>query len=179
MLNKGGRKASGERVAAIRSLPEEALEQLVERYGLRLLGLAAAQMSDRATAEEMVQDVLYAAYRLLRRGQSVNWAWLARGVVLRCRSERRRAWWRHVILTGGDARPTAAAPDPAAGDLLEHVRALPPPQRDAILLHYWAGFDLNEVARLLRVPVGTVKSRLHRARRALAHDLEDGKETAP
>ncbi len=153
------------------------MEQLIAQYGLRLLGLAAAY-ADRETAEDLVQEVLHRAYRLLCRGRPVTWAWLARAVVLQARSERRRAWWRRVVLTAPDRLPEMAAP-PAEPDLLDLVRSLPPPQRDVLLLRYWAGFDLAEIARLLAVPPGTVKSRLARARRLLGRVLADEEELMP
>jgi len=151
---------------------------LVDQYGLRLLGLAAGQVADRATAEDVVQEALQRAYRMLRRGRPVTWAWLARAVVLQARSEHRRAWWRHVVLAAPDQLPETPA-DPGHPDLLDAVRRLPPGQRDAVLLHYWGGFDVLETARLLHVSPGTVKSRLSRARRVLAKMLDDEEALMP
>ena len=49
----------------------------------------------------------------------------------------------------------------------EAVNRLPPPERDALILHVWEGLSYEEVAASLQVPVGTVRSRLNRARRRL------------
>jgi len=58
-------------------------------------------------------------------------------------------------------------------DALERgFRRLDPEQRALIVLHYYQGLSLDEVAAALRVPVGTVKSRLSRARAALRAALE-------
>lgn len=55
-------------------------------------------------------------------------------------------------------------------ELLELVRALPEPQREVVLLRYADGLEQAEIATLLAIPVGTVKSRLHHAQRALRAD---------
>ena len=47
------------------------------------------------------------------------------------------------------------------------MTSLPEPERDALLLHVWEGLSYDDVADALGVPVGTVRSRLHRARRRL------------
>ena len=57
-------------------------------------------------------------------------------------------------------------------DLSNELSALPEKLRTPLLLHYLEGFSLEEVAAVLHVPVGTVKSRLHLARKALRLELE-------
>lgn len=63
---------------------------------------------------------------------------------------------------------TSAAPDVTT---LDAVRRLPAPLRDVVLLHYWADLPVADVARLVRRPQGTVKRRLHEARRELARTM--------
>jgi DNA-directed RNA polymerase specialized sigma24 family protein len=58
---------------------------------------------------------------------------------------------------------------------LDAVRRLSPPLRDVVLLHYYADLPIDEVARVLRRPVGTVKRRLFDARVALAAALEESR----
>ena len=71
------------------------------------------------------------------------------------------------------------APVPAPAEvpeelgLLDHVAALPEPQRTAIHLHYYEGYSLQEIARLLGVTVPTVKMRLKRGRDALRNTWEE------
>jgi RNA polymerase sigma-70 factor (ECF subfamily) len=78
----------------------------------------------------------------------------------------KRSWRdRRQVL---DPPGTTSSPD--AGTL-DAVRRLPEPLRDVVLLHYWADLPVAEVARLLHRPEGTVKRRLHEARRALAVTL--------
>lgn len=81
------------------------------------------------------------------------------------RSERRRldAYARSV---GG---PASAGPGgEAAGELLAAVARLPRAQREVLLLHAWADLSYDEIAQALDVPIGTVRSRLARARARLA-----------
>jgi RNA polymerase sigma-70 factor (ECF subfamily) len=59
------------------------------------------------------------------------------------------------------------------------MRRLRPRHREVLVLHYVAELPLDEVARELRLPLGTVKSRLNRARRALAEQLGDEREGIP
>ncbi|MEZ5098781.1 MAG: RNA polymerase sigma factor [Thermoleophilia bacterium] len=83
------------------------------------------------------------------------------------RGERRRldAYARSV------AGPASAAPGgEAAGELLAAVARLPRAQREVLLLHAWADLSYEEIARALEVPIGTVRSRLARARARLSSD---------
>jgi RNA polymerase sigma factor (sigma-70 family) len=76
------------------------------------------------------------------------------------------------VAAGAVARADAAALGPAVAAALADLRA---PERDVLLLVAWAGLEYDEVARATGVPIGTVRSRLHRARRRLrdALDLEE------
>ncbi len=148
-------------------MSREGFELLVERYGFRLLGVAISQLRDRTTAEEVVQDVLWSAHGQLARGRPVTWAWLAQRTIWRTRQARRRAWRREVPM--GQTPAGAAREDGfAAAELLAAVQSLSPKLSEALMLHYWAGFGIEEVAAMLHVPAGTVKSRLSRGRAALA-----------
>jgi len=68
------------------------------------------------------------------------------------------------------ARLDAAAAGPRLAAALAELRA---DDREALLLFAWAELSYEEIARALRVPIGTVRSRLHRARRALRGHLEE------
>jgi RNA polymerase sigma-70 factor (ECF subfamily) len=113
-----------------------------------------------------------------------------------CAYDRPEAWVRRVALNlaamaARRLRRRAAAllrlgPPPAVPDLspelldLHHaLRVLPLGQRQVIVLHHLVGLPVEEVARELRVPAGTVKSRLARGRRALAHVLDADRPEVP
>jgi Sigma-70, region 4 len=86
-------------------------------------------------------------------------------------------------VAAGDGPPRAPADVPAvSADSLDLHRALgrlTPRHREVLVLHYVAELPLDEVARQLRLPPGTVKSRLHRARSALAKQVGDERQGSP
>ncbi len=95
-------------------------------------------------------------------------AWLTRIVINECHNITRRRR-RETVLP--EVEPPPGAPEGGAG-LRESLAALPERLRAPLLLHYLEGFALSDVARILRVPEGTVKSRLHQGRKALRLQLE-------
>ena len=153
---------------------EQALRELYASSYQRLVGVVGAIAGDRHAAEEAVQD---AFVRLMGRWDRVAHyddpeAWV-RKVALGYVSNRRRKAMngvRAVMRLSG----TADAPEPTgdALDLQRALGALPVQQREVIVLQH-LGLDVAEIARQLDVPVGTVKSRLSRARAALAPMLRE------
>ena len=147
-------------------------------YG-RLVGLLFAYLHDQAQAEDAVQDALASA--LVRwpvlRGYHDPEAWV-RSVAFRraIDHQRRRARQRRALLRLG---PPASLPPVGAEhvDLVRALRRLPMAQREVLVLHYVAELPVDRVAVELRLPVGTVKSRLARGRAALAHELQPGAGT--
>ena len=69
--------------------------------------------------------------------------------------------------------PLVPAVSPDRVDLHRALQRLSPRHREVLVLHYVAELSVDEVARQLRLPAGTVKSRLSRARRALADEVGD------
>jgi RNA polymerase sigma-70 factor (ECF subfamily) len=140
----------------------------------RLLGQLFAVTGDLAEAENLLQEAYARAF--------ARWAQV-------CAYDRPEAWVRRVALNlaAMAARrlqrravallrlgPPQAVPElsPQLLDLHQALRALPLGQRQVIVLHHLVGLPVEEVARELRVPAGTVKSRLARGRGTLAHVLD-------
>lgn len=94
--------------------------------------------------------------------------WLTRIVINECRNIGRRE--RRVRPVADVELPEQG--DAPAPDLADDLSALPEKLRTPLLLHYLEGFSLEEVALTLHVPVGTIKSRLHLARKTLRLELE-------
>ena len=148
----------------------ERVERLADEHGLALLGLAVSLVGDRQAAEEVVQDALYQAYRHIHRGRPVTRAWLSQAVVWGARATRHQSWWRRTVATENVPPPAPAMPE---GSVVAAMRQLPKPLAEVALLHYWAGFTVDEVHQMLHIPAGTVKSRLYRARHVLRQALSD------
>ena len=146
----------------------------------RLFAVARLILRDQGQAEDATQEALVAAWRDLSslRDPDRFEAWLHRLLVHACYRELRRARRRPVIDAGVDVLtlepPIAdASLSLADRDQLERgFRRLEPEQRAVIVLHFYAGLPLTEVADILSVPVGTAKSRLHRAIQAMRAALE-------
>jgi RNA polymerase sigma-70 factor (ECF subfamily) len=148
----------------------------------RLIGLLTVMGGSSADAEEIAQD---AFVKLLEKWSSVRDyddldAWL-RTVAVRMLISRRR---RRTVATVGLGRLRARAQLAAQPgtedermDLLAALETLPVSYRAAVVLHHVQDLPVDEVAAVLRVPSGTVKSRLSRARAALAPLLTDSPES--
>ena len=145
-------------------------EQAYETYGPSLYRFCLLQMKDPADAEDILQEVFC---RRLYRAPAFASAdherrWLFRGALNLCRDAWKRAGRADLPL---EAASVAVAPEELG--LLEQVAALPEAQRTAIHLHYYEGYSLREIARLLGVTVPTVKMRLKRGRDALRERWEE------
>jgi RNA polymerase sigma factor (sigma-70 family) len=161
------------------------IEVWVADYGDSVLRLAHLYLKDRYLAEDVFQDVFTRAYLNLDRfrGQSSPKTWLYRITVNLCR-DRLGAWnARKVLLLGEDllsaARSIGADTEEEAFEtvdaeiLLNTVLKLPIEFREVLMLAYYEGMDLREVADALNIPSGTVRSRLFRARQRLKQLLEE------
>ena len=148
---------------------EELFAQVWEAYGHRLYRFCLLQMKNQADAEDVLQDVLikrlYQAPQFKSLEHERNW--LFQVAINLCRDE-----WRHRRRS---ELPLAAAAGvslpPEELSLLDQVSNLPEKQRTVLHLHYYQGYNLQEIARLLGVTVPTVKMRLKRGREALRKEL--------
>lgn len=168
---------------------EEALPWLdaVYRFALRLTG-------DVSEAEDLTQETFLRAYRhwnTYTRGTSAR-SWLftiCRNAFLRRREqrERRRETFEGDLDVSVEALASAETLSEIQDDDPERqffdsfvdaevdaaVNRLPDEFRDAVILSDMEGLSYNEIAEVLSIPVGTVKSRLYRGRRLLARELRD------
>lgn len=146
-----------------------------------LLRTARRLTGDPAAAEDLVQDALVSAWRGFHRFETGTncKGWLFR-ILLNLSSQRRDQLRRKPPMAALDADPESAgtpatmAPDHGASrDVLTAVDRLSLPHRQVLLLSVVEGFTCREVADLLGVPIGTVMSRLSRARAELRDLLPD------
>jgi RNA polymerase sigma factor (sigma-70 family) len=176
-------------VSLFRAGSDDAFSVIHERYHARLLAYARQMLrSSGGDAEDALQDVFVRAFKSLRASNRpvLLRAWLYRIAHNRCIDELRRPIPVPTPLDS-DASPTlssGAAQDPsvlaerseAVARLVADVRALPPPQRSALLMRELQGLSYQELSMTLGVSVPAVKSLLLRARTGLV-DLKLARDT--
>jgi RNA polymerase sigma-70 factor (ECF subfamily) len=170
-------------VDAAASGDHRAFGLLAEQSADRLYGTATLILRDRAMAEDAVQDALVRAWRdLPTLKDRSRWdAWVRRLTVHACIDEARRRRRRPTVtLLPEHDRPVRDATTQVADrDQLERAFArLSAQHRAALVLHHHVGLPLPEIADALGVPLGTAKSRLHHARRAMRAALETDERLA-
>jgi RNA polymerase sigma-70 factor (ECF subfamily) len=146
----------------------------------RLVATLVFVTGDQDLARDAVDRACARAVERLNRGQEIDVleAWVrvvARNVALgrlrRLTSERRARRRLLAGTRGDDVDPTADTA--AAIDVRAALGALSRRQREVVVMHYFLGQSIEEIAGELGVPTGTVKSALHRARAALADLLTE------
>ena len=161
---------------------EQLFEQVYRTYGPSLYRFCLIQMKNPADAEDILQEVF--CKRLYRApvfaSPDHERRWLFRVALNQCRDAWKRSNRAELSLSaptsvcefeGGNYRSYVLTPEELG--LLDHVAALPESQRTVLHLHYYEGYTLREIARLLGVTVPTVKMRLKRGRDALRNTWEE------
>ena len=168
---------------------EVACAELVAAHQRMVYGLGLNLLGDRDEALDLCQDVFLRVFRTLSsfRGQSALRTWIYRIAVNQ--ASNRRRWWsrRHCgeqvsldehlrtfgdVVSRQDVQPDRLlASRETAEKIWQALARLPFDQRTALILREVDGLRYEEIAFTLNVAVGTVKSRLTRARQALRADL--------
>jgi RNA polymerase sigma-70 factor (ECF subfamily) len=161
-------------VRAARGGDAGAFESLVRFYQAQVWRLCFHLLHDETLADDVTQEALVKAYRFLPnyRGESKFSTWLY-SITRNCAlDELRRAGRRHELLTQLGHEPGPQARDHSVRiEVREAIAALPLELREAVVLIDMFGTSYSEASTILGVPLGTVKSRVHRARLALARWL--------
>jgi RNA polymerase sigma-70 factor (ECF subfamily) len=146
-----------------------AIDTFVERYKKPVFALIIRLVGDHHLAEDIFQDTWMNVIRHVKRyrGDSKVSTWLFQIALNRCRDVMRRRRRLHIPLE--DAPPHADPNVPDEEQILRAravkriVHSLPYDLREVIVLKYYHDLMNDEIARIAGIPVGTVKSRLHRA----------------
>ncbi|GBD19972.1 ECF RNA polymerase sigma factor SigE [bacterium HR28] len=167
-------------VAAARAGDHDAFAELVRRYQRLVYAVSYRLLRDQTLAEDVTQDAFVRAYLSLDRFRGTSFrAWVLRiahnAALDQLRSLARH---RHVPLEDVPERPEPSSSfgpvehEGLTAALEAALAALPPDQRAVVLLADVEGLPYDEVAEVLAIPLGTVKSRLARARTRLRVLLE-------
>jgi len=172
----------GALVAAAAAGDRDAFDELVRRHQAAIVSLVRAVTAGRGDPEDVAQEVFVRAWRSLSgfRGDSAFRTWLHAVAINVVRtSQSRSARLLRVFLPAGGRDPRGELPDRASDaepvdsvlarrQLVERaLAALPDDLRIAVTLRDLQGLDYKEIAAVLRVPIGTVESRIFRARQRL------------
>ena len=168
-------------VERLRAGDEDAYRELVDTYKDRILTVVARVSGRASDAEDLAQDTFIKAFKAIDRfaGNSALYTWLYRIAVNTARdwlaSRKRRPAVSLDAFEPGTVDPADGAPSPlhdlARDELRRRVRAamerLPEPFRTTLTLRELGGHTYEEVAEILEVSIGTVESRIFRARTKL------------
>jgi len=187
------------RIQALRAGSEEAFDWLIAKYSPAVFRLAHRILNDRADAADAVQDVFLKVFRSIGefQGESSLKTWIYR-IALNTAANQNRWWRRHK-----EQEFSLDAEDGADGEIgftpADHGRNpfesllsretqelvqkamdhLPACSRTVLVLREMEDLSYDEIAEILHVSLGTVKSRLARARLALKCELESMMDRAP
>jgi len=184
------RECDEQLVERVRDGDKQAFDMLVAKYQRRLMRLLSRIVHDQAEAEDVVQETFIKAYRALRhfRGESAFYTWLYRIGINTA---------KNFLATQGRRTPTSTEIDAEQAETFadsEHLRdintpesmlaskqiaqtvnaamdALPLDLRTAIALREIEGLSYEEISAIMACPIGTVRSRIFRAREVIANRL--------
>jgi len=170
-----GMRRDGELVAAVLAGEREAFADLVRRYEHAVRAVAMGVLRDHHAAQDVAQEAFVAAYQRLDtlRDRSAFATWLL--AITRNQALGHLRQGRHHesldSLRDVPGHPGNGELDARAERLLFAVTALPEHERTVVLLRYFVGHSLQEIAEISGTPVGTIGAQLHRARTHLRERL--------
>jgi RNA polymerase sigma-70 factor (ECF subfamily) len=167
---------------------DEAFTRLVEAYQTHVYNLCYRMLGEPESAEDAAQETFLRAFQHLRRYDQKRpfGTWLLSIAAHYCIDRLRRRKFSSISMDqdeehGGFELPDADGPNPESEvvhseqrqEMQDALRRLESIDRAAIVLRYWHEYSEAEIAETLNLTVSAVKSRLHRARRALASSWPD------
>jgi len=158
--------ATADLVARAKGGDRQAFDQLVGPLVDQAFRLAYGMLHDRHAAEDAVQEGAIRAWRKLnnlRPGTEMR-PWFLAIVANQCRTTARGRWWSVLRV---DVPASAAGADPAeeyvrGADIRAALLRLSAAHREVLVLHYYLDLPLDEIATIVCIPIGTVKSRINR-----------------
>ena len=152
--------------------PKPTIEMIYTRYADMLFRLAYTHLSSQSDAEDAVSDVFvrYMQNAPDFQDQEHEKAWFVRVLINRCNDLYRKKTVR--AYTPLEEVTHVEHVDGESSEVLTAVQQLPEKYRTAVLLHYFEGFSVNEIAKIQNTSAASVKMRLMRSRNLLKAHLE-------
>lgn len=159
--------------------PIDRLDQMVRRYEKELLRICCIYLTDRAAAQDAVQETFLRAFRSMNsfRGESSEKTWLIRIAINCCRDFRRSRWYRHIDpRVSVDQLPISSynPPNDEHIALTVAIMKLKPKYIEVILLYFYEGYSMKEIAEMLGLTEAAVSVRIRKAKQKLRNELEGG-----
>jgi RNA polymerase sigma-70 factor (ECF subfamily) len=158
----------------------DAYGKIVGRYNGRLYNFIYRFVGDRETAEDIVQETFLRAFRKRTEYKAIanfsTWLFTIAGNLAKSELRRRKRWrmFSPMDLPDESARPDKIAESSLAdGQIQQAISSLPPNYKQVILLRDVEGMSYQEISDIVDCPVGTVKSRVNRARLKLQQKLKN------
>lgn len=166
------------------------LEQWISDYGKDIYSFCKYLTRNSADADDLYQDTFLLAMEQVERldeKDNVKGYLISVAVKIWHNRIRKKSWRNRIageILLEPEKQETVTADNEQAAEetflaaeerrkIREEIERLPDHQRVVVLLHYMQGLGVDEIGRLLSIPAGTVKSRLHQARKRLQKKLAE------
>ncbi len=182
-------------VERLKARDEHAFNQLVQQYERRVFGLVLRMLNNREEAEDLVQEVFVQVFKAIDRfrGDAKLSTWIYRIAVNLCKNRNKYLQRRHInqqddIDAWGDRTPMRGAKGTTAGTIAQPddvlvglqvervvrqaIRDLEEDFREVLILRDVEDLSYNEISKIESLPIGTVKSRIHRARIQLRAAIE-------
>ena len=191
MLKGGGKLTDTELVSKIKKGDMAAFDKLVEEYNKRVINIAYSLLSDREDALDAAQEVFVKVYKNIGsfRGESTVSTWIYRITKNVCTDILRKRRTTIISLDNDDDESPrleiadeSTSPEQVAernekiAIVRKAIATLDENQRTLVTLYDINGLSYEEIAAILKCPLGTVKSRLYRARESLRKILSENRE---
>jgi len=143
---------------------------LFHRYRDDVYRLAVNYTRSRSDAEDVCQTVFLKLLEQPDLMPGKEKAWLMQVTANQCRDLLRSAWWKRTV----PLERAIQVPANSVDETIYYLEKLPPKYRVVLYLHYYEQYTTAEISQLLKIPTGTVSTRLKRAREQLKDMLKEG-----
>lgn len=159
------------------------IERLIESYGNDVLKIAYLYLKEKNKAEDAFQEVflkVYENFHKLKNKESEK-SWIMSITINTCKDMLKSSWFKRIIFFEEKEELTIISKENVEEDviskidgkeLLKEIMDLPNKYKEPILLYYYEEFSTGEIAEILKIPEGTVRSRLHRGRQLLKNVID-------